>query len=697
MAAKPKNYYQEAIKALTSSQKLEMYALGKFGATKDQKNLVKANNKIEMDNLKSKKNTLDWTRPQSQLYNTQLDVTTGDVGTKVADLFDQVKDLRTKYNLPYHGATSSGNAGFGDYTLGMTLWDIANGKDYNTQIYQGLDESGQPLYVPGSKGSDHGGYGWQMFDSVSRWKNYGSTGQTKETLKREPKPVKGVPNMYQITHSYDAGHNDKATITDYFTKGTDGKYYFATSGRNHTDILNKSGGFGDLLKVAGIVAAIYTGGAALGAWGGAEAAVLTAESAITEAYLAGAISPEVASTALNGIYTSAGITGGTLATGGDLMAGLGDTVADLGGTVSNVTSGGNMDWLGDYIGGGDWGDISGEVLSDVVNSSSGIGEAMSPDWFTEMARQDVLDFGSTGAEALGQALSSATTDWTPISWTSKAIDAMTSAGLSADTAASITNLMSKMGVGGSKAVGFLKNLFGSGKAADTLGLLGQLYGNNQIANSTSDIIGDWLDEIKNSSGLTPAQRTGLGERAVELSNRDYLDPEFENLMAQYETRGEQADNFGGMLEQLYTNPLGMDVYNALKNDANMNTLRAQGARGNLQAGNLESDMLNSSIKAMMGLAQPMNQSWQTALQGQNVPINMINALNNADQTAWTGATHLGNLANSQQQALAGFIQNVAAPAELNTNPVATGYGALYGNQGRNAARNNSGFNLASLF
>ncbi len=242
-----------------------------------------------------------------------------------------------------------------------------------------------------------------------------------------------------------------------------------------------------------------------------------------------------------------------------------------------------------------------------------------------------------------------------------------------------------------------KILGGSGTGGDALGLLSKLFGGAQLGNSVSDTVGDWLDEIRVASPFTRAETDALGDRAIELAGRDYLAPEFENLMGQYEYRGAQADRFGGLLEQLYSNPLDMDVFQALSQNARNDTLRAQGARGNLNAGNLESDMMGANVKAMLGLAQPMNQSWQTALSGQQVPIQMIGALNNADNSAWTGAANVGRIAQGDQQALANYITQIAAPAELTADPTRMGIESLFGTQGTNKAKHNTSTSLSSLW
>ena len=181
-----------------------------------------------------------------------------------------------------------------------------------------------------------------------------------------------------------------------------------------------------------------------------------------------------------------------------------------------------------------------------------------------------------------------------------------------------------------------------------------------VANSTSDIIGDWLDEIKAASPFSKGEREALGDRAIDLMNRDYLEPRMDDLWTEYQDRGAQADRFGGMLEQLYSDPLEMDVYKALASKAQEDMLRRTGASNRGFGGQLESDMLNSSIYSMVQLANPMNQSWQTALSGQQVPIQMVGALNQADNTAWTGGANIGKIAGQNQAVLGNFIQNIAA-------------------------------------
>jgi hypothetical protein len=219
---------------------------------------------------------------------------------------------------------------------------------------------------------------------------------------------------------------------------------------------------------------------------------------------------------------------------------------------------------------------------------------------------------------------------------------------------------------------------GGGTMADAVGLVGKLLANNKLANSNSDIIGDWLDEIKNASPIDAGQRKQLGDMALARFGKDYLDPHIEGLMSEYGGRRDDANALSDQLTQLYSDPSQMALFKSIDDLATKDLLRTQGAKGMLQAGSLGGDLYNSKIKSMLQVAQPMTQSLGTMFQGQQMPTQMINALAGGNQAQAQAGGAMINAGSGTQQALGNYISQVAAPAELVSNPVRTGIDTLYG-------------------
>lgn len=573
-----------------------------------------------------------------------------DLGYSEADyntIANQINNMYDNYGLGDYFFQDKGNSeytvtGSDPYRLGMNLITKHETGAYDpkrkwtSKMLTYLDSVGtNPLTLDEVKASQGKGMKVSQNKKTGQWQTviYGPDGPSDE---------------------------DKITIT-WKQDPLTGKYSVANTNSYVYSAPKKDNMMGDLATLAAIAAAVYTGGASLGAWGGAEAAVAAAESAITEGYLAGTITADAASTALNTIYTNAGIFGGTTAGGAgmdftDILGDSWDTadwnLSDIGGDAWDFGPGNIADGFTDPVSGAfmdQWGNVSTGLTDAQINSV--LESAVQGNFEAANSVLSGVEGGSGFLETL-------------------------------------KNLYNKLPSGTSN---ILKSLFNSGAASnDILSLLGQLAGNNMLSNSTSDIVGDWLDEIKGASPYSKEQRGQLADRSVELLLKDYLAPEFDNLMGQYESRGANTDQFAGMMNDAYTDPLSNPFVSSLMDSASNKALRAAGANGRLGGGGLEADMYNAMMSGAMPYLQQGTQHLGTLYQGQNVPINMINALNQANATSWQGGVGAGNVANNQQNAIAGFVQNVAAPAELITNPVGTGLQTIYGNKGKNNANSTFG-------
>lgn len=466
-----------------------------------------------------------------------------------------------------------------------------------------------------------------------------------------------------------------------------------------------SGDFMDILGPALAIGSIAVGLGGLGGLFSGGAGTLTGEAAITaitEGYLAGTIAPAAAEAGISAVLANTGALA-TVTTGGAGM-GIGDFFSELGSSV------------GDWFGSG--GTASIESAAQVASEAFASG-AMDQTTFETLMSELGRQASTLAVDPFtGETISRFTGDLGDLTYSGDS-----GSGISSSSIMRNAQSVARQLLGGNASV------------SDIAALAGKLVGNNQIANSTSDIVGDWMDEIKDANNLSPEQQQQLANLGVDRFNSNYLTPEllqtlgnnFQNdQYADIRAMGTQRlgetpyqdliDTSSTGLQTLYNDPTANPIVAAAARMAGENAARKSSVKGHLNSGSFMAEnqdaLLASLATNFNNLASPMNQSFHAATGAQNSHqnlgkdlVNVAGTLNNQNKQAqigalqaliqgnntnWAGAQNAITSANSNQQALSGFIREVAAPAELTTNPVATGLGALYNQRGTNNARTSYG-------